>query len=260
MPRILYVVPITVPVDGIVTPVLNPPPPSAVGVARVVVLVHVDVAQFQSRVTVSPGLYPTPVTVAPLPLAPLVGEIVSFGMILKVVLAKPLEVSRAPTLYVPVVAVPGACCPPARLPQGPGAAVAAPPEPRCPRHHGHGVPNDGLDRSQHRHTACMAQFERAPGVDGMKEALDRDAVGVEVRQELGQGDVDPQELLGERQVTGAADSTADNHAVARTVRLDAAITGPLRAGVDAKHLHASRESQGVTYLRYTMYPEDSPCL
>src|SRR5438105_14704658 len=99
----------TVPVDGIVTPVLNPPPPSAVGVARVVVLVHVDVAQFQSRVTVSPGLYPTPVTVAPLPLAPLVGEIVSFGMILKVVLAKPLEASRTPTLYVPVVAVPGAC-------------------------------------------------------------------------------------------------------------------------------------------------------
>src|SRR5262249_55758293 len=99
----------------------------------------------------------------------------------------------------------------------------------------------GFDRSKHRDAASMSQFEGAARIGRGKKVLDGDTIGLVLREEQSQPGMNFQELVRKRGVN-RTDSAADNHAMARTIRLDAAITGAIGARVDAKNLHASEAS------------------
>src|SRR5262245_36909518 len=87
----------------------------------------------------------------------------------------------------------------------------------------------------------MPELERAPRIGRVEEILDRDTIGAVLREEDRQPRVNVQQFFREGRAT-AADGAADNDAMARAVRLDAAVTGAVGAGVDAKNPHASEAS------------------
>src|SRR5687767_3457311 len=90
--------------------------------------------------------------------------------------------------------------------------------------------------------ARVSELQRAPGVDGVKQALDGDALGTAGGEPRDQLAVDPGKTLRERIAGERRDDAAGDKLMAPPVGLHAAVAGALGAGVDAENSHASDAS------------------
>ena len=99
-----------------------------------------------------------------------------------------------------------------------------------------------LDCREHGDAARVPELERTSTVGRKEDALESDAIGPTVGEQIREAMVDGEEFLGKREHGGAGDRAAHHQAMPRSVTLDATVTGAFGAGIDPEDLHASDAS------------------
>src|SRR5262249_17964315 len=99
-----------------------------------------------------------------------------------------------------------------------------------------------FDGGEHRDAARVAELERAARVDGVKQILNGDSVRTAFAEQCREPRVNDKKFLGKCSRRRRLDGAAGNQRVARSVGLDAAVTGALGPGIDAEDDHASEAS------------------
>ena len=100
----------------------------------------------------------------------------------------------------------------------------------------------GLGGGQHGHAARVTQLEGTARVHGVKNVLDRHAVGTLRGNQGGELPVNDRQLLGKGGSHPGVDRSTHHQLVAPAVAVHAAVARAPRAGVDTKHSHASEAS------------------
>ena len=98
----------------------------------------------------------------------------------------------------------------------------------------------GFDCSQHRDTAGVTELQRAADVRRMKQIFDGDTVGMVGRQQRRELGVNSRETIRKCIAGRRRDGATGQEHVPASIRLHAAITGALGAGIDAEDSHPSR--------------------
>ncbi len=88
----------------------------------------------------------------------------------------------------------------------------------------------------------MAKLERAARVHRVKNVLDGHALGLVLLEKRPELAVDDRQLIGEGGTNPRAHGPAPYQLMTASVAVDAAVTGAVRTGVDAKDPHASEAS------------------
>src|SRR2546422_545919 len=105
-----------------------------------------------------------------------------------------------------------------------------------------GYRQPGFNGCEHCDAARVSELQRAPDVGGVEQILDRDTIGPAVVDQCRQPAMNGQQLFRKSRARGSVDGAAYDNPMARSVRLDAAVTGALGARVDAENFHASEAS------------------
>ena len=114
----------------------------------------------------------------------------------------------------------------------------------------------GLDRGEHRDAARVPELQRAARVDRVENVFDGDALGPVLGEQRRELAVDDRQLIGKRGAGPGAHGAAPNQLMTAAVAVDAAVTGAVRAGVDAEDPHASEASISFS----SMSKFDQTCL
>jgi hypothetical protein len=99
-----------------------------------------------------------------------------------------------------------------------------------------------FDGSKDRHASGVSELQGAAHVGGVEKVFDRDALRLAAPDDAGELAIDDREAIREGAGVARANGAAEHQPMPATVGIDAAIAGPLGAGVDTEHSHASEAS------------------